>query len=321
MTWIFKTLALAVSGLLWPLGLLGSGTGATSWTMRRFGNVIGLVVIPALILYKTVAISAKIATALLTVATKAGALAMMLYETWVLRAEYAQLLATKVTALYEAAMWVLTAATGAATAALGAATAAAWAFTVALLANPITWIVLAVVALVGGLVLLYFKWRAFRDLVNNTWDWIRGHWMLLGAILIGPFAVAALEIVRHFDAIKSAVIKFWNWVKHLFSEVLTITVRLALPGSGILHGIEHAGSGILHGIEHPLGSAEHLFGLGGHHAPSIKPHAVRTLQLAPVGGILHGAITVHVHPQDIHLDGHKIASTVATHVTDKEARL
>ncbi len=50
------------------------------------------------------------------------------------------------------------------------AAVAAWGFTAALLANPITWIVLAIVALVAAFVLLYKNSEAFRDLISGVWD-------------------------------------------------------------------------------------------------------------------------------------------------------
>lgn len=52
------------------------------------------------------------------------------------------------------------------TGALQAAAVAAWEFTTAMLANPITWIVIAVIALIAGLVLLYYKWKWFHNAVN-----------------------------------------------------------------------------------------------------------------------------------------------------------
>lgn len=47
---------------------------------------------------------------------------------------------------------------------------AMWAFTAALLANPITWIVLAIVALVVALVILYKKSETVRNVLNALWD-------------------------------------------------------------------------------------------------------------------------------------------------------
>lgn len=49
-----------------------------------------------------------------------------------------------------------------------------WGFTAALLANPITWIVIAIIGLIAVLVLLYNKCEWFRDGVNAIWGSITG---------------------------------------------------------------------------------------------------------------------------------------------------
>jgi hypothetical protein len=50
------------------------------------------------------------------------------------------------------------------------------AFNAALLLIP-----LAIIAIVAGVVILYKKWKWFHDAVNNTFDWIKSHWQLLGS--------------------------------------------------------------------------------------------------------------------------------------------
>lgn len=54
--------------------------------------------------------------------------------------------------------------------AIWGAVTATWAWTVALLANPITWVVLAVVALIAVFVLLYTKSETVRNALNSLWD-------------------------------------------------------------------------------------------------------------------------------------------------------
>lgn len=53
---------------------------------------------------------------------------------------------------------------------------AAWAFTAALLANPITWIVVGVVALIAGLVLLVKNWDAVKGAAGGAITWIVEKW-------------------------------------------------------------------------------------------------------------------------------------------------
>ena len=58
----------------------------------------------------------------------------------------------------------------AATTAMAPLITSVWGFTAALLANPVTWIVIAMIALIAVLVLLYNKCEWFRDGVNAVWD-------------------------------------------------------------------------------------------------------------------------------------------------------
>ena len=58
----------------------------------------------------------------------------------------------------------------AATTAMAPLITSVWGFTAALLANPVTWVVIAMIALIAVLVLLYNKCEWFRDGVNAVWD-------------------------------------------------------------------------------------------------------------------------------------------------------
>lgn len=89
---------------------------------------------------------------------------------------------------------------------------AQFALNVALMANPIGLIILAIVALVAGIVIAYKKSETFRRIVTGAfhavqaavsaaWNWIKGHWPLLLAILTGPIGLAVLAIKDHKDKI------------------------------------------------------------------------------------------------------------------------
>jgi hypothetical protein len=83
----------------------------------------------------------------------------------------------------------------------------------AMIANPIGLIIAGVAALVIGVIVLYKKWGWFHNALDATWHWIKTNWPLLLAILLGPFAVAALEIYRHFDTIKKVVLGAFDAIK------------------------------------------------------------------------------------------------------------
>jgi hypothetical protein len=88
------------------------------------------------------------------------------------------------------------------------------AFNAALLLIP-----LAIIAIVAGVVILYKRWKWFHDAVNNTFDWIKSHWQLLGTILLGPIVPAVVLIVKNFGKIKAAVEAVWSTIKSVFGKV------------------------------------------------------------------------------------------------------
>lgn len=65
-------------------------------------------------------------------------------------------------------------------AALVAATIATWNFTIALLANPVVWIVIAIMALIAGIILLVKNWDTVAAWLKASWNvfvaWAKGVW-------------------------------------------------------------------------------------------------------------------------------------------------
>ena len=53
------------------------------------------------------------------------------------------------------------------------ATAATWLFNAALLANPLAWVVIAIVAVIAVVVAMYLKFDWFRKFIDDTWDAIQ----------------------------------------------------------------------------------------------------------------------------------------------------
>src|SRR5262252_2784598 len=99
---------------------------------------------------------------------------------------------------------------------------AMWAF---LLDNPIGWIVLAVAAVVGGLVILYFKWQRFHDFVNKTAQYIWNHWYNLRLFVHEIVNLAhklrdfwndhykAFEKLWHLaQPVLNWILKHWQWI-------------------------------------------------------------------------------------------------------------
>jgi hypothetical protein len=124
-------------------------------------------------------------------------------------------------------------ATLAMTAAQKAATVAQWAFNTAMSANPIMLIVLAIGALVAGLVLAYKKvgwfraavdaaFRGIKTVVGAVVGFIREHWQLLLAIITGPIGMAVLVVTKHWDKIKGGAAAIVGWVRDHWKGLLAL---------------------------------------------------------------------------------------------------
>lgn len=74
-------------------------------------------------------------------------------------------------------------------------------------ANPISIVIVAIVALVATLVILYNKNKAFRDLVNNVWNGIKSFFSGLPAFFSGLWS-----------SITSAATNFWNSIVGFFTQ-------------------------------------------------------------------------------------------------------
>lgn len=146
------------------------------------------------------------------------------------------------------------------------ATAIQWAFNVAMSANPIALVVIALIALVAGLVIAYKKSETFRKIVNAAFHavagaakaafkwvidkasaalgWIKSNWKTLLAILTGPIGIAVLVISRNWDKIKSGAAAAVQWVKDKFNSVVGffrgIPGKISSATSGMWDGVKNA---------------------------------------------------------------------------------
>lgn len=129
---------------------------------------------------------------------------------WTAVCSKAQLVASAVTSLWSRRTVIATALQGGLTKALrtvkvtmltgvlpalGGVIASTWAWTAALLANPITWIVLAIGALIAAVVVCWQKFAEFRAVIYTIWDTIKGFGEAIINWLVAPFK-AAWEFVK-----------------------------------------------------------------------------------------------------------------------------
>ena len=103
------------------------------------------------------------------------------------------------------------------------ATASVWTFTAALLANPITWVVMAIGALIAALVLLYQNWDEVTEFISEVWEGT--------CIIVGEW----------LEWLGTEFKKWGDWIKQKWSEIWTgirETVKgFAIIGKEIIDGI------------------------------------------------------------------------------------
>lgn len=127
-------------------------------------------------------------------------------------------------------------------------TAVQWLLNAAMSANPLTLIVIAITAVIAGLVLLWQNSETFRNIVTGAfnfvwsviqgvWNWIAQNWPLLLAILSGPIGWAVYLIVQNWDTIKAAFASAWEFIKGVWSGV-------AAWFGGVWNGIVNAFSAV-----------------------------------------------------------------------------
>jgi phage-related protein len=148
------------------------------------------------------------------------------------------------------------AATGVMTAATWLTSSATWAWTAALLANPITWIVIGILALVAAIVLIATKttwfqqiwsatWGAIKAVSMAVWNWLKSNWKLVLEILValvtGPLGLLVTYIATHWDKVKAMAKTAWDAIlgvlKNAWNAIYNFVVGI---GTSILTAIKTA---------------------------------------------------------------------------------
>jgi phage-related protein len=142
---------------------------------------------------------------------------------------------------------------------------------VAMDASPIGAIIVVVGLLAVAFAILILKCKPFREFWTGLWkdakkivregiDWIKSHWKLLPAILLGPIGIAVTLVLLHFRQMKDGaervvhdVISFFAGLPHRIVSALGDLGHLLLQGGinlvmGLVHGIESVAMAPVHAI-------------------------------------------------------------------------
>lgn len=107
--------------------------------------------------------------------------------------------------------------------AFASASAGVWSFTAALLANPITWIVLAVIALIAAIWLLWQNIDTVKSWLSTAWDWIKSTAIACFELLkqawqaLWDFYFMVLSTI--WNAIVTALTTYWTVLTTVWSAI------------------------------------------------------------------------------------------------------
>jgi tape measure domain-containing protein len=149
-------------------------------------------------------------------------------------------------------------------------------------ANPIGIIVVAIAALIAGLVYAYEKVGWFHDAVDAVFSFIADHWRLLTIILAGPIGAAVVLIIDHFDSIKEAARGAINWIIRAWNSLQFTLPHLHVFG----HDLGGQSIGVpripllANGGQVPVGGAA----IVGEAGPELLTNSGGTANVTPLGG-------------------------------------
>lgn len=104
-------------------------------------------------------------------------------------------------------------------------TASIWASTAALLANPMTWIVIGIIALIAALVLLIANWDSVVAFLKDVWsgivEWLSGVWDSITNALTTAWNSVSEFFTGLWESITTGLESAWNGVATFFTGLWT----------------------------------------------------------------------------------------------------
>lgn len=197
-------------------------------------------------------------------------------------------------------------------------TVATWAMNTALLANPITWIVLAVIALIAAIVLLIMNWDTVVKFLGDTWagfvGWITGvmegfagWWDGVWAGMIGFVTDVWNGFIGWIFGVVAGFIGWWNGIWGGIGDVINtvfsnIANFVAGVWNGIVNGIRSAVNSLIRIINGAIDGVNGIIGTAGA-AFGIELAIPRIPMLAEGGNIMRsGSVMVgDAGPEILHL--------------------
>ena len=107
-------------------------------------------------------------------------------------------------------------------------------FNTTMLANPIVWIIIGIVALIAIIVLLWKNWDSVSAFLASSWEWIKQTattvfnglvaffkvvWNIIKVVFMTVLNVIKTIIMTVFNVIKTVIMTIWNGIKAFFSLI------------------------------------------------------------------------------------------------------
>lgn len=198
--------------------------------------------------------------------------------------------------------------------------ASVWSFTAALLANPITWVVVGIMALIAALILLWQNWDAvvafvqgiFSGFVNgiiNGFNWIKEKVSSLPAVFqillaaIFPILGIPLLIANNWDAIVAYFSNLWTRVKQTFVDGINSVKNFI---TGTLSWFRESGSKILTTFTEGIKSAVSK------PVEAVKGGLAKIRQMLPFSDAKEGPLST------LTLSGRRVLETITTGIHQRE---
>lgn len=164
-----------------------------------------------------------------------------------------------------------------------------WALNAALLANPITWIVIAIAALVAGFIILWNECEGFRKFWIDLWEGIKAAFRIAADLITHFFTITLpnffYEVKQGFIAAWQAIVDVWNSIPDFFA--------------GLWEGIKNAFGSVGNWFKDVFSKAwegvKNVFSAGGKIFTGIKDGIASTFKTV-VNGIIGGINTVVAVP-------------------------
>ncbi len=190
--------------------------------------------------------------------------------------------------------------------------------------NPIGLVIIAIAALVAGIIIAYKHSKTFRDIIRDVghaattafravihaaeaaFNWIKDHWRLLASILTGPIGAAVIYIVSHWHQITSVARSTVGAIHRAWNSLVSILEWPFTQAWSYIRGIIDQIDSFVTSLPSRVGNA--VKGAGSSILSSLNPFAhggvVGAVRTAATGGVRNGMTLVGEHgPELVSLPG------------------